>query len=306
MTAFINIIMNIIFPIFFLITVGFIAQKKFNLDIRTFAKLNMYVFLPAIIFSKIYRTEVTLELFSTIFVYLILIFIGTLALGTLITRMVNYPRGVRNTFTNSLLFFNAGNYGLPVAEIAFQSNPLATTVQIFIMVIQHILLNTFGVFQASRGRNESKQALQNVFLMPALHMLVLVIIIKTFGIVIPEFLMVPVENLGKGFIPIALITLGVQLAEVKISVSLKDILIFTSARLILGPLMGLGLVMLMGVEGLLAKVLILGVATPTAVNVAIIAREFDSEPEYASQIVFITTLLSAVTISLLIMSFDYI
>ena len=306
MEAFLYIISNIIFPIFFLITVGFIAQKKFDLDIRTFAKLNMYVFLPAIIFSKIYRTELTLGLFGTIFIYLILIFFGTLILGTVIARIANYPRGIRNAFINSLLFFNAGNYGLPVAEIAFHSNPLATTAQIFIMVIQHILLNTFGVFQASRGNTESKQALQNVFLMPALHMLVLVIIIKSFGIVVPEFLMTPLENLGKGFIPIALITLGVQLAQVKISVNIKDILISSTARLIIGPLMGLGLVMLMGVDGILAKVLILGVATPTAVNVAIIAREFDGEPEYASQIVFITTVLSAITISLLIMSFEYI
>lgn len=305
MAAFFFIVANVIFPIFMLILIGFVAQKKFNMDVRTFAKINMYIFVPAIIFKNIYKTEVTWQLFGTILLYLLIIFIGMFSLGMAIARLLNYPRGIRNAFTNSILFFNAGNYGLPVAELVFQSNPLATTAQIFIMVIQTILMNSFGVFQSAAGRSENRQALKNAIMMPAMYVLILAVIIKILSIEIPVFLMTPVENLSKGFIPVALLTLGVQLSEVKISKRIKDILISSFIRLILAPIIGLIIVNLMGVEGILAKVLILGVATPTAVNIAVIAREFDNEPEYASQIVFVSTLLSVITIPLLILLMEY-
>ena len=306
MAAFFYIVANVIFPIFMLILIGFVAQKKFNMDVRTFSKINLYIFVPAIIFKNIYKTEVTWQLFGTILLYLLAIFIGMFFLGMGIARLLNYPRGIRNAFTNSILFFNAGNYGLPVTEIAFQSNPLATTAQIFIMVIQTILMNSFGVFQSAAGKSENRQALKNAIMMPAIYVLILVVIIKILNIEIPVFLMTPVENLSKGFIPVALLTLGVQLSEVKISKRIKDILISSFIRLLLAPIIGFIIVNLMGVEGILAKVLILGVATPTAVNIAVIAREFDNEPEYASQIVFVSTLLSVITIPLLILLLEYI
>ena len=92
MSAFINIVTNIIFPIFVLISVGFIAQKKFQMDVRTFSKLNMYIFVPAIIFSNIYKTQVTWQLFLTILIYLLVFFVFMFALGMAIAHILNYPR----------------------------------------------------------------------------------------------------------------------------------------------------------------------------------------------------------------------
>jgi predicted permease len=46
----------------------------------------------------------------------------------------------------------------------------------------------------------------------------------------------------------------------------------------------------MGVKAILAQSMVIGVATPTAVNRAILALQYDNEPEYASRIVYFTTL----------------
>ncbi len=64
--------------------------------------------------------------------------------------------------------------------------------------------------------------------------------------------------------------------------------------------MGYFLVSVMGIKGILAPVLVLGVATPTAVNSVIIASEFDNEPEYASQLCFVSTALSVVTVTIVV------
>jgi predicted permease len=47
-------------------------------------------------------------------------------------------------------------------------------------------------------------------------------------------------------------------------------------------------------------VLIVGAGLPVAVNVFVISREFNRKPEFASRMVFWTTVLSAVTIPLLL------
>ena len=301
MENFIYIIINIILPIFTLIGIGFISQKKLKMDVRTFTRVNIYIFVPALLFTKVYETNVTLQLFGTIFIYLLGLCIIMFVLSEVIARLFNYPRGRRKAFVNSIIFFNSGNYGLPLTELAFYNNPLATTVQIFIMIIQTIAQNTVGVFQASAGNKDSLQALKNILRMPALYILLLVVFLKVFKIEIPASLIMPIKNITNGFVAVALITLGVQLSEVKIGFRFKEVFIASFMRLILTPVIGAVLIFFMGVEGILAKALILGATTPTAVNTAIIAKEFNNEPDYASQIVFLTTLLSSITVSIVIL-----
>lgn len=300
MSNFIYIFNKIMLPIFILILIGYVAQKKLKMDSRTFARINIYVFIPATIFTKIYTSSVTLQFFSTILIYLTIISVLMLLIGEGVSRLFRYPQGTKKAFCNSLLFFNSGNYGLPMVELLYKGDPAATTVQVFIMLIQNILTSTFGVFQASTGNSGYRKALKDILRMPTLYVVAVVIAVKATGIVVPEQLMVPVQYLSNGFIGMALLTLGVQLGEMKFQWKIKDFLTSGSIRLLLSPLLGYAIVRLLNIEGLLAQSLILGVATPTAVNTAIIAKEFDNEPQYASQIVFTSTIFSCATIPLVI------
>jgi len=300
MDTFLYIVINIILPIFFLIAVGFIGQTKLKMDIRTFTKLNIYIFVPSVLFLKIYETNVTFEFFSQVLVYIFIIQVVMLLLGQLISKAFGYSRSIKKAFCNSLLFFNSGNYGLPLVELVFNGDPVAVASQVFIMLIQNVTTNTFGVFQASSGNSTTKKALKNILKMPSIYVILLVIAVKTFHITMPELILVPLGYIAKGFIAIALITLGAQLSEMKIKIKLRDILLSSLTRLVLSPLLGFLLVWVMGIRGVLAQALVIGVSTPSAVNTAFIAKEFDNEPEYASQIVFVSTIMSALTISLVI------
>lgn len=300
METFLTLLIDIILPIFIMIAVGFAAQKLLKMEVRTFTKLNMHVFVPSLLFTKICETQITWQLFGNVLIYILSICAIMFILGEIVSRLLKYPQCTKKAFVNSLLFFNSGNYGLPLVELAFKNSPVATTAQIFIMFIQNITSNTFGVFQACAGNVGYKKALKNVFAMPSMFVLLVVIPIKIFQLQVPEFIMLPLHNISGGFVAFALITLGVQLAEVKVAFNLKNIFVTSIIRLVLSPLCGLLLVNLLGIQGILAKSLIIGVATPTAVNTAIIAKEFNNEPEYASQIVFATTILSAITIPVIL------
>jgi predicted permease len=174
-----------------------------------------------------------------------------------------------------------------------------------VMLIQNISTSTFGVFQVSSGKSGYRQALQNMLVMPSLYVLAVVLLVKGFAIKLPDQLLQPLRYISGGFVGLALITLGVQLAEVKAKFRVHDVFLASLIRLVLSPLLGFLLVRLLGIHGMLAKSLIIGVATPTAVNTAILAREFDNEPEYAAQIVLVSTLFSVVTLSTIIYLLHY-
>jgi predicted permease len=300
MATFGYILLNILLPIFILVSIGFGAQKLLRMDSRTFSRLNIYILIPAVLFVKIYEAHVSLRFVGQVLSFIIIVELLMYALGEGLARLLKYPRGIRKAFCSSLLFFNSGNYGLPLIELVFNGNPIATASQVFVMLTQNISTSTFGVFQASSGKSSYRQALQNMLVMPSLYVLTIVLIVKGFAIKVPFQLMMPLKYISGGFVGLALITLGVQLAEVKAKFRVKDVLLASLIRLILSPLLGFGLVWLLGIHGILAKSLIIGVATPTAVNTAILAREFDNEPEYAAQMVLVSTLFSAITLSTLI------
>ena len=298
--TFIYIVTNIIFPIFFLIAIGFIAQKKLKMDIRTLTRLNIYIFTPAVLFIKIYETKVSIKFFFQVLIYAGSIQCIMYFISWGISKVLKYDKGTRKAFCNSLIFFNSGNYGLPLIELVTKGNPVAVTSQVFIMLLQNITTNSIGVFQASSGKYDTKQSLKNILAMPAIYAMLIVAIVKILKIEVPALIMLPLDYISRGFIAMALVTLGAQLLEVKIELRLRDIFVSSFTRLILSPILGAIILIVMGVKGILAQALIFGISTPTAVTTALIAREFDNEPEYASQIVFVSTILSGITIPIII------
>ncbi len=297
---FLYIFTKIILPIFILVAIGFVAQRKLKMDVRTFTRVNVYIFVPVVMFTKIYTSEVGLDFVGIVVGFNLCIIASMFIISELASRIFKYPRGIKKAFGNSLQFYNSGNYGLPLADLAFKGSSVALAGQVFIMLIQNILTNTLGVFQASSGSSSYGKALKNILRMPSLYMLAVVLTVKGTGISVPENLMVPLDYISNGFIAVALLTLGVQLAEIKVAFRFKDAFLASFIRLVVSPLLGYLFVTLMGIHGVLAQSLIVGVSTPSAVNTAILAREFDNEPGYASQIVLISTLLSAFTVSTVI------
>jgi malate permease and related proteins len=71
-------------------------------------------------------------------------------------------------------------------------------------------------------------------------------------------------------------------------------------RLLAGPVVAALLCHGFGFHGEEALVLILSAAFPTAVNIALLAHEFQADPQFAAAVVFYSTLASMVTVTCLI------
>src|SRR5699024_9623398 len=149
MTELMLILKNILLPIFIVMFIGYILQIKFKLDLNTLAKLNIYLLVPGFIFVKLYETHFSGKLFFYIIIFFLIymFFLFLLFLiSYILAKVLKYNKAKRTTLTNSVLFFNSGNYGVPVNDLVFKGDPLAMSVQVIILTMQNIFTFTYGIF----------------------------------------------------------------------------------------------------------------------------------------------------------------
>ena len=150
MDLFFAILVDNIVPIFLIILIGYVIGKKFPLDIYTLTKINIYVFVPALILVKLTETEVTRELAGAIgFTFLVILAAGLLVTG--IARLRKSSPSMANAMKNAVSFYNSGNMGLPLIMLIFDQLPQAVAIQIMVLLAQNLATNTVGLYNANRG-----------------------------------------------------------------------------------------------------------------------------------------------------------
>src|SRR5699024_2125050 len=105
MLELIMILKEIILPIFIIMAIGYVLQIKFDLDVQTLARLNIYFLVPGFIFVRLYETDIVLSLFIKIIAFVTVYVIILYILGQVIGKLIGLKKGQDVTFTNSVIFF---------------------------------------------------------------------------------------------------------------------------------------------------------------------------------------------------------
>ncbi|WP_338012181.1 AEC family transporter [Paenibacillus beijingensis] len=203
----------------------------------------------------------------------------------------------------SVLFYNSANYGIPLNQLAFAGNPVTLAVQVVIMMVQSLLPNTYGIYSVNAHKNDIRAIWRVIVSQPIIYVIPLAFALRGFSVPLPGFIETPVGYLADAFIGTALITLGVQLGSMKGMagrIRTADLLLSVSARLVAGPALAALTVWALGIDGIIAQALIVSSAVPTSLSSVLLAVEFDNEPEFASQAVLASTVLSIFTVTLVI------
>jgi len=120
------------------------------------------------------------------------------------------------------------------------------------------------------------------------------------GVELPLVLTRIVGLLADAMIPMMLMTLGLQLSEVrKLRIS-GDVIIATGLRLLVAPAVATVVAIPFGLSHVEYATGILQAGMPAAVLVSIIAIEHDVVPEFVTTTVFFSTLLSLLTLTVLL------
>ncbi|HCJ57591.1 AEC family transporter [Lutispora sp.] len=311
MKVFLFILTNNIIPIFVLIALGFLISRKFELNINTLSKLIFYIFSPCFIFVNLYKTSVPLEMMKVMAIA-VMILGANMLIAALLSKVRGYSEGLKNAFANSIMFYNSANIGIPLITLVFSSEPfivngetpylsIALTVQIMVLVVQNISTHTIGLINAGKADTQWKDSFIKAMKMPIIYAILLAFACKALPY---DLTNLPVWSslnyAGDALVPVSLITLGIQLMRTPIELRNIDVYLSCFVRLLVGPVLAVIFIYMLRVDGIIAHTLVISSAVPSSVNSALIAVEYDNHPDFASQVVVASTLLSAVSLAFVI------
>lgn len=292
---------QVVAPILIMLGIGAALQLKFQFNLKALSNLITYCLMPAAVFVNIYETKVNASIMAEIVLYLVIFSICLMILGTVVSKLLKLNRNQAAIYKNSIVLINSGNYGIPVSQMLFAANPLGTSIQIIIVIFQNIITYTYGLYNLISSTKSGLDILRSLLRLPLVHALIIGAVMNIWDIGIPISLRIPLDYLANAFISIALITLGAQLAQLDIkTIFNKVILTSTIGRLVLGPILAFGLIMLMDIDGVVAQSLFIASAFPTSRNSSTLALEYDIEPNLAAQIVLFSTVVSCITVTIVI------
>lgn len=297
-TAITDVLYNNILPIFIVAAIGFGLRQFVGLDVKTVARLTFNGLSPCLVFYSLVTAQLNgseLLLLGGFSLLTILLMGG---LGWLIGRLLRLSRINTVALVLSLMFVNCGNYGLTLLELRYGEAGVVRGIAYFI--VSTILAYSLGIFVASSGRRTVREALGTLARVPAVYAVILGILVYSLDIPLPTPLLKGVSIAAEGAIPVMLVVLGMQLADLRAMEGVRIAWLATGLKLVVAPLMALLLVGVFQLEGLNRSALLLQTSMPTAVLVTVLATEYDVRPRLVTTIVVLSTLLSPFSVAVFI------
>jgi len=286
---------NNLLPILLVSGAGFALGKLLSIDSRSLGRVVFYVFSPLLVFDLMVKSQLNLRQAITTVGYTASVILVLGILAFLLGRLFQLERTALLAVILTVAFGNTGNYGLPLVKFAFGDDALAVASLFYVTTT--ILFNTVGVVIASLGHMDLKSALLGLFKVPVVYGVILALLIKGLNIHMPLPLSRTIEIAANGAIPVMLILLGLELTRIEWSHSFRAIGVGVFAKLLLGPVVGILLASLFGLQGHTRQGSVIEAAMPAAVATTVVATEYKLQPSLVTAIVFLGTALSPLTLT---------
>jgi len=300
-----SVFAQVLLPIVVVVASGYLLQRRLELDLQSVNRLSLYLLSPALIFSSLVqsRIEATETLRIGAFMTLFVVSIGAVTwLVALVLRMEAIDRAA---LMLCVMFMNAGNYGLPAAQFAFGREGFDRAVLFF--VVQAILAQTLAIYIAGAGHGDRLGGLLRLLRMPQIYAVLAALAVRLGGVRLDpagegilNYLFRGVDLVGDAAVPLLLIILGLQLAEIGWTGEAPKVALATVLRLGLSVPLALLLAHLLGLNELSTKLAVMLSSMPTAVNMIILAIEFDVRPRFVSSVVVVSTVASMLSMTLIL------
>ena len=219
-------------------------------------------------------------------------------IGKLIWR--KKPAEKRAVMEFATMFSNQGNAGLPIISLVFGAQGVFYTS--FLLIPVRVLMWTLGVslFVKQEGKARWKTLLIN----PSLLVVFVGLALLLTPLKLPQVVSTAVTNIGNMTGPLSMMIIGASLADMNLREALdRDALILSAVRLIAMPVLAMLVLRALNVNTLIWQVQATLIAMPAASNTAILAEMYGRDHTYAAKCVFVSTILSLVTVPCLTLLF---
>ena len=276
-------IVSILFPLFAITALGYFVGRRMKPDLSHANKLNMDVFVPALVFGALVSKDFRLGEYLPLLFATVVIIVGSGVAGWLVARASGIAT---KTLVPPMMFNNCGNLGLPLAVLAFGESALAPAVVMF--VVSNVIHFSYGAWLLDHHTK-----LTTVWRSPSILATIAGLAVGFLGIEVWPPLLMSIEMVGDISIPLMLFALGVRLADSRISA-----VGFGVFGAVLRPVVGMALAwVLLQMLDLppreQALLLVFGALPPAVLNY-MFAERYNQEPDKVASMVLIGNLAAVV------------
>lgn len=297
------VLFAILFTGWFLRKINFIDDKM-N---RSMNKLIVYFAYPCMIVHNIgsldMSSTILMQFLTTFVISLVCFYIyGAISYGY--SKLRKFPTAESNVVEFAMATPNDGFMGFPVAVLFFGETGL------LLMLAHNAAMNffvfTYGTklmrrnFEGQRKATPKSvmKAIIKLLLNPNILALFIGFGISLCGGMIPEAVDEYLLYLGNVSTPMAMIFIGSTLTRCKFTEIIRSAMTIEASlmKLVWIPAVTLGIVYFLPVAPIIKCIVVLGISFPTAATVSMLAEQESQSEETASKILFLSTVVSIVTV----------
>jgi predicted permease len=284
---------EVLFPVFFVVGIGYyLGKNNPKIDTNFITNFAANVGTPAMIIYALTSTGISFNVFKNYFLYyLVAIFFFT-TIGIIFLFFLKTKDIIREL--PPFIMPNTGNMGLPICLFAYGPQGLGIAASISALII--LCHFTVGVFLADRKFNI------NVILKnPPFYAVIISVILLYFEIELPIFIENTTFLLMYATIFLILMSLGIALTRLKVFY-FKKALISSIGRVVLGPIVGLLLIIYFDLDGFAAGVLLIQCSMPSAVLTYLVGSIYSPKKivDNIASMIVISTVMSFITIPMVL------
>lgn len=295
---------------FLLMAVGAVCYKRGIITDSGSAQMSSLIMTfvaPAIIIHSFCR-EFDPTMFSKLilsFLLSLLLLLVSILLATLLFRSDTSNYADKRM---CVIFSNNGFMALPLLQALLGGD--GVFIGSINIVVTNILLWTYGVHLLSHASSRASTAggsggmgsWKKIVFNPGTIGFYIGLAIFLTSAQLPAVLDNTIEFLSNLNTPLAMIVLGVYLAQSNLKEIIKDraMYLVCACRLLIVPLLSIALLLLLPFDRSVTNVLIISISTPCAVASSMFAQMYGTNYRYSSRMIAFSTLLSAVSMPLML------
>lgn len=287
--------------LFILVAVGFICRKIRLFDdaaVKGMSDLVVYIITPANIITAFHR-EFRKDLLKGLglsFLLAFTVFLLASILAKLIIREKDESKRVVLRFASA--YPNAGYMGIPLQR-AILGNIGVFYCAAYIAVF-HMYVWSYGVKLLSPAGEKFR--LRKILLSAPIVAIFIGMILFVTGITLPPVLLSPIESLASLATPLPMIIIGYYLAGSSFKSIFGNVWIYVAAalKMIISPLIALGLCLLIGVDNELRVACLIACSASSAAMTTMLAAKYGRDTEVSAGMVSFTTIFAILTMPVFI------
>lgn len=304
----IGILVERMAELFIIMMLGWLIYKIKLVDdgfVKRFSRLILDVALPAMILASVLKLEErqsAADVVTALLVAAALFFAVLPALGLLLAKLLFVKRESVGLYTFMNAYSNVGFMGFPIIGALYGS------VGLFYAAIFNLVFNlsiyTLGIWIMNRGRRDAVSFNLRLLRTPGVIVAAAAIAIYFLNVSFPKVIADSVDAVGSITSPSAMLLIGCTLAKMDVKSVFGEWRLYpwTILKQIAVPLLLWVPFTLVIKNEMLLNVTYILTAMPVANSSVLFATTYGGDSELAAKAVFLTTLISLVTVPICILS----